>query len=287
VLTRAGSKDPTKWVLIFYVPENSVVKEKTTYASSIAALKEGLGSGAFVSDYNISLPSECTSASFEQWNRDVKQEDLMTADEITRKEAVAAENLAKGVTKSQAMADVKIAVDAKLSSALSTLRADSKHDTVVMALNPHFDTLLLDRSATMSVDDIGKAMPAMEGRYVIHRFAHDNEGKQTFAWMFIYYCPEAAPPKTKMPYSTFKAMAVRVLQLNGLEPTKQYECSEPNEIKADAFLLELYPRTADKKIINKPKPKAGKGKAGLISKTKFSAAPVGSGAGAPAAPSKN
>jgi len=283
VLTRAGSKDPSKWTIIFYVPENSVVKEKTTYASSIAALREGLGSGSFASEYNISAPSECTLAAFESWNKDVKAEEVMTTDEVIRKEAAAAEGLARGVTKSQAMADVKIAVDAKLNQALSTLKNDSKHDTVIMLLNPAFDTLVLERAATMSVDDLGKSMPAKEGRYAVHRFNHENEGKQAVAYMFVYYCPEAAPPKTKMPYSTFKASAVRVAQANGVDVAKQYECSEGNEIKADAFLLELYPRSADKKVITKAKPKAGKGKGGLISKTKFSAAPVGGGSGGSAA----
>jgi len=283
ILTRAGSKEAGKWTIIFYVPENAVVKEKTTYASSIAALKEGLGSGSFAAEFNISLPTECTAAAFESWNKDLKQEDMMTSDEVIRKEAVAAEGMARGVTKSQAMADVKVSVDAKLTQALSTLKNDSKHDTVIMQLNPNFDTLLLERAGTMSVDDLGKSMPAKEGRYAVHRFSHENEGKATVAYIFVYYCPEAAHPKTKMPYSTFKASAVRVAQATGVEVAKQYECSEGNEIKAEAFLLELYPRSADKKVFTKAKPKANKGKAGLIGKTKFSAAPVGGGSGGSAA----
>jgi len=286
VLARVGVKDESKGLFIFYCPENSVVKEKTTYASSIAALKEGLGSGAFGGDFNISSPGELTQAAYQSWTRDLKQEDVMTSDELDRKQHAADEGLAKGVSKAQAMADVKIAVDAKLSQALSTLKNDSKHDTVIMSLSPAFDTLLLERTATMTVDDLAKAMPPAEGRYAVHRFNHENDGKQAVAYMFVYYCPEAALPKTKMPYSTFKASAVRVAQANGVEVAKQYECSETAEIKADAFLIELYPKSVDKKVITKAKPKAAKGKpAGLISKTKFSAAPVGAGAASP--PSKN
>ncbi len=130
-----------------------------------------------------------------------------------------------------------------------------------------------------------RSVQAKDARYTLHRFSHEHEGTQKSAWMFLYYCPEAATPKFKMSYSTFKATAVKVCAANGIEIGKQFECSEPNEIKADAFLIELYPKTADKKLITKAKPKgATKGKAGLIGGTKFSSAkPAGGGGGVSAA----
>jgi len=77
-----------------------------------------------------------------------------------------------------------------------------------------------------------------------------------------------------MSYSTYKSTVVRLIAGAGIEIAKHIECSEPAEIKPDAFLLELYPKTADKKTFQKAKPKGAKGKGGLINKTKFSAAPV-------------
>jgi hypothetical protein len=73
--------------------------------------------------------------------------------------------------------------------------------------------------------------------------------------VFLYYCPEIATPKIKMSYSTFKATAVKVVQANGIEVGKQFECNEPSDIKTDAFLFELYPKMAEKKLITKAKPK--------------------------------
>jgi len=271
IITRAAQK-PEKWMTIFYVPENAVVKEKTIYSSSISALKEGLGQNSFVNDYHISTPAECTLPSYMAWTKDQKAEDSMTLEEIIKREEVAAEGLAKGVVKTAAMADVKLAVDAKVNAALSDVR-DGKIDTAILALSAKFDGLSLDRAGKLTVEEIAKLMPAKDARYILHRFSHEHEGKEAIAFMFLYYCPDSALPKFKMSYSTFKATAVKVVQANGVEIGKQFECSEPNEIKADAFLNELYPKSTDKKIIVKAKPKTGKPKtAGLIGKTKFNAA---------------
>ena len=54
VVAAGVNPEQNKWLPIFYVPETAVVKEKTVYASSISALKEGLGQASFVNDYHIS-----------------------------------------------------------------------------------------------------------------------------------------------------------------------------------------------------------------------------------------
>jgi len=282
LLTRAGVKaNSGKWLLMVYVPENSVVKEKMLYASSQAALKEGLGQANFVTDYHISTVAECTVQAYASWTREHKAEDVLTMDELTKREGAAQEGLAKGVVKAAAMADVMLAVDAAIPTAIAQIK-EGKADTVIMGLNAKFDALALERVGSLTVEEIAKLMPPKDARYTLHKFVHQNEGKQASAYMFIYYCPEAAPPKFKMSYSTFKASAVKVVAAAGIEIGKQFECSEPQEIKADAFLIELYPKTADKKLISKAKPKTGgaKGKSGLIGGAKFSSAKPAAGAGA-------
>jgi hypothetical protein len=273
ILTRAGVKaDSGKWLTIFYVPESSIVKEKTMYASSISALKEGLGQQSFINDYHISTPAECSLAAYASWTKEHKAEDVLTIDEIIKREEVAAEGLAKGVVKTAAMADVNLAVDGKVNGSLQDFK-DGKNDTVIMSLNAKFDGLQLDRAGNLTIEEIAKLMPAKDARYALHRFTHEHEGAQKSAYMFLYYCPDAAAPKCKMSYSTFKATAVKVVQVNGIEIGKQFECSEPAEIKGDAFLIELYPKITEKKVISKAKPKqAVKGKAGLIGGAKFSSA---------------
>lgn len=284
IITRAGVKpDSGKWLTVFYVPENSVVKEKTMYASSISALKEGLGQQAFIADYHISTVAECTLQAYGAWTKEHKAEDVLTVDEIIKREEVAAEGLAKGVVKAAAMADVQLAVDAAIPAALAQVK-EGKADTVIFALNAKFDGLAVERVGNLTVEEIAKLMPAKDARYTLHKFSHEHEGKNNTAFMFLYYCPEAAPPKFKMSYSTFKATAVKVVVAAGIEIAKQFECSEPAEIKGDAFLIELYPKLADKKIISKAKPKtAAKPKAGLIGGTKFSAAKAVGGASVGAA----
>jgi len=272
ILTRAGQKDG-KWVIIFYVPDDSIVKEKTTYASSVSALREGLGAQAFVNDFHISKASECTAEMYALSTKEHRVEDLLTTDELIRREGAQAEGMAKGSVKAQAMATIDLAIDAKTSGALAEFKA-GKSDAVIIGVNAKFDALVLDRAGALALDDIAKAMPPKDARYTLLRFNHENEGKATSTIMFVYYCPEAAIPKLKMSYSTYKSTVVRLIAGAGIEIAKHIECSEPAEIKPDAFLLELYPKTADKKTFQKAKPKGAKGKGGLINKTKFSAAPV-------------
>jgi len=58
------------------------------YASSSTALKDGLGSSKFITDYNISDKSECSLEEYKKSTVVMDKEDLMTHSERTKEEAV-------------------------------------------------------------------------------------------------------------------------------------------------------------------------------------------------------
>jgi hypothetical protein len=270
IITRAGQKDG-KWLFLFYVPEDSTPKEKMTYASSSAALKDGLGAASFSGDYSISTKNECTYDAWLHHTKEYAAEDILTIDELNKREEQLQSGMAAGASKTAAIADVAITVAEDAAEALKVLGgAGGQVDTVVLALEPSTQVLKLDSKSKVSIEDLGKKLPAKEPRFALHRFAHDYESKQSSAIVFVYYCPDVSAPRSKMMYSTCKSNAVKYCEKIGIVITKQYECSELSELTTAALMNELYPKIVEKKVVAKPK-KPGKGPARLASGVKFSA----------------
>jgi len=77
-----------KWLLMFYVPEDSIVKSKMLYASSASGLKEGLGTSHFIQDYYMTVPTECTLEAYQHSIKQFSKEEILTMDEIIKLEEV-------------------------------------------------------------------------------------------------------------------------------------------------------------------------------------------------------
>jgi len=277
VLTRAGAPSG-KWIVIFYVPDDSQVRLKMLYASSASALKEGLGAASFATDYSISAAKDCSFAAFQQSTKAVAREDIMTMDEIMKLEEQSASSHAMGQTRSSAIADLPLNLSPEATDALLKLR-DSKLEAVIFALNAKTEVMEVEASAGPgkwggssggAAEEIAKRMPAKEPRYAVYQFRHELEGKDAAPYVFLYYCPMAAMPRMKMTYSSCKSIAVKLCEkVGGFPVSKQYEWSEPGELTSAALLAELYPKAAEKKVFTKPK-KPGKSR-GLTQNTKFDA----------------
>jgi len=124
VVTRAGVSEG-KWLMIFYVPETSIVRLKMLYASSASGLKDGLGSALFTSDFFISTQAECTLAGFQQSQQVLKREDVMTLDEIMKMEEHQATAQLRGASKSSAIADLPLALADDASEAIRAIKESS------------------------------------------------------------------------------------------------------------------------------------------------------------------
>jgi len=173
--------------------------------------------------------------------------------------------------KSAAIADLPLSVGEDANEAVKQLIAGSV-GTIILLLNSRNEALQVEASAQiMSLEEIAKRLPAKEPRFAMHKFVHEVESKQMAPWVFMYYCPDTAPPKLKMTYSSFKSIVVKWAEKQGVTVTKQFEFSETQELTTQALHTELYPKLSEKKVFAKPK-KPGKGKGKLTADTKFDSA---------------
>jgi len=272
LVTRVGASSSNKWLLIFYVPEDSIVREKMLYASSASALKEGLGLNLFSqSDFAISTPQECTEESFNLAMKTFTKDEIMTANETAKQEAKDLSSKEASDTKHQAMADIPLVVDDEANKEIGKLK-DGKVDLIVLAIDSKEILVVKGSVQKISVDDIAKStthLPANEPRYLIYRYAHSFEDKTQTPILFLYYRPEGSSLKIKMTYSAMKQNVARIAEKAGIDITKSYEFSEPGELTTSVLLQELYPKSTEKKAFTKPR-KPGKGAAGLVGGAKFS-----------------
>jgi hypothetical protein len=104
---------------------------------------------------------------------------------------------------------------------------------------------------------------ANEPRYLLQNFAHEHDGQQTNAFVFVYYCPEDTKAKLKMVYSTCKQMVVKMCSELSITITRSIELSEVKELNTPAMLEEIYPQASAKKTFKKPA-RPGRGNARLI-----------------------
>jgi len=268
LVTRAGGGN--KWLLIFYVPEDSVVREKMVYASSVSALKEGLGSNLFSqTDYSISHVKECTAEGFASAMKVFSKEEIMTSNESAKQDAKDQSSKEASEAKQQAMADIPLSVADDAMKELHKFK-DGKIDLVVLHIDSKTEVLHHKASAQkITLDDLGKNhLPEKEPRYLIYRYVHSYEDKAQNPIVFLYYCPESATPRSKMTYSSMKQNVTKIAEKCAIEFTKTVEFSEVSEL-ATSIQQELYPKSSEKKGFTKPR-KPGKGAGGLVGGAKFS-----------------
>ena len=74
----------SRWLLIWYVPDGSKVKQKMLYSSTLETVKKDLGNTHFDGDHHTSLKSELLFENFTWESKGERQknlEDVMTNDE--------------------------------------------------------------------------------------------------------------------------------------------------------------------------------------------------------------
>jgi len=255
------TNDPTKWMLMLFVPENSPVRSKMLHASSAGALKEGLGNNKFVPDYHITRIQECSDNDYVHFTKESQDHDIMTYDEIIAKEASLDAHMAIGDVKAAVIAELPVqAADATL-EAIQSL-AGGGITVAVLLLNGETEVLECGFKGKMSLEEAAAKLPPKEPRFVVSRFAHKHPdtGNAEVKNIFIYFCPEGAKPRGKMFYSTSKSVVIKLAAQQGFETHKSIEVSDAKEICDASVLDELYPKKAEKKEFAKPKAQ-GKGKA--------------------------
>jgi len=265
------NEEKDRWMLIFYMPDNCSVRDRMVYASSVAALKLGLGGSKFVGDYTIRVASDCTAEAHAASKEKVDTSDLLTKEESLQQAAEhdSIMTLSQGQAKMSGMSGLPIKTSEDAVAAFEGVR-DGKFTTAIFFLDASNELMSKAATGNFDWDAIAKQMPAKEPRFVLQKFKHEFEDKKGVANVFMYYCPNVAPPRLKMFYSSSKSHVVSMCEKFSLAVTKAIEVSEASEVTKQLVLDELYPKVVEKKAFSKPG-KPGKGGSRLHGGAKFSA----------------
>ena len=265
----SGAAKSEKWLLVFYMPDGASVRDRMIYSSSSTALRDGLGSSAFLANtWNIRSPTECTAAHYQlDTNSVTSDEQLMTADELAAKDAETSSHLAMSSTRVAAIVGLPIQLEGDAQQRLSQL-AQQKGHTAILKLDGDTERLSIDEQGSWPIDDIAARLPANEPRYVLTNFVPTNSAAGSggdSVFVFVYYCPDNIKPKLKMFYSTCKQVCIKLCEQLQLVVAKSLEISERSELTTAAVMEALYPQEAVKKTFKKPG-RPGRGNARLIGK---------------------
>ena len=178
----SSSSTSDLWLLIFFMPDASTVRDRMIYSSSASALKDGLGSAAFLPHtFNIRHPSHCTAAEFSDTTRSMTDEDLMTSDELAAKDAETSSHLAMAHTRVSAIPGLPIRVDEASAGKLRGLK-DAKGRSALLRLDGDTEVLSVEDEGVWTFEEAATRLPANEPRYLLTNYHHTHAGQEQTAY---------------------------------------------------------------------------------------------------------
>eukprot|EP01098_Paradermamoeba_levis_P004891 TRINITY_DN2085_c0_g1_i1.p1 TRINITY_DN2085_c0_g1~~TRINITY_DN2085_c0_g1_i1.p1 ORF type:complete len:205 (+),score=75.57 TRINITY_DN2085_c0_g1_i1:505-1119(+) len=129
------------------------------------------------------------------------------------------------------------------------------------------ETLELEKAKSgVQIGGLAGEISITEPRFTFFLYPHSYNNADVTTQLFIYSCPNEAPVKMKMMYSTVKAVAVSCAEEVGFKLDKKMEITELSELSENYVNEEIHGRVVEeKKAFSKPA-KPGKGPARLIRK---------------------
>jgi twinfilin-like protein len=252
VATKTEEKD--RWMLVFYIPDDSPVRDRMVYASSLASLKLGLGAAKFGQDFTIRDAKECSPTAYEESKKKVAEEDLLTMEERMGMRSESYVSMSTDNVRMSGMSALPLKISDDVKTAVTAIAAAGTTTGVVLSLDPKSEVMGVVTSGALDVAAVVRNLPPNEPRYAIVRFphAHPDTKEESSPIVFVYYCPDVAGPRLKMFYSSMKSMALQTAAALNVTPTKQLEISVPAELTSQFVLDELYPKKSTTKAFAKP-----------------------------------
>eukprot|EP00518_Triparma_eleuthera_P018508 CAMPEP_0197571096 /NCGR_PEP_ID=MMETSP1320-20131121/41780_1 /TAXON_ID=91990 /ORGANISM="Bolidomonas sp., Strain RCC2347" /LENGTH=337 /DNA_ID=CAMNT_0043133579 /DNA_START=62 /DNA_END=1073 /DNA_ORIENTATION=+ len=258
-----------KWLLVAWVPDSAKVRDKMLYSSSKEDLKKALGLTSFAGDYYANVEEDL------KWDAYaaslVKVVAMNEREEALQQEKM--DKIADGgsqLSKQGAMGVVPFSLSPCASSALDAFARGGSH---LVQLGQARDAPSLRGGIAGAVGSrpLAGELGGDEPSFVIVRCVGDVAGSTKE--VFVYSCPEAAPVRTKMSFSTAKSAALAEIKKAGVVFDRTFEITEPPEIDA---VLETVAKggreeasSAAAEIKHKKPSRPGKGKARKVKKFDF------------------
>mmetsp|Transcript_20902 Transcript_20902/g.62361 ORF Transcript_20902/g.62361 Transcript_20902/m.62361 type:complete len:345 (-) Transcript_20902:42-1076(-) len=254
------------WQLVVWVPDSAKPQLKMIYSSSREDLKSSLGAGFFsgFKDYCCNEPADLVWAHVVESEKDHAAP--LTETEILVKEEQGMEKDSR--RSSIGMASVPFHLDAEAAAALDAFKSGAASFVEVVVAPGETLKLAQGALALKTDDSVKDALAALDApRFVLVQRAGQR--------LFVYYCPEAAPIKAKMTYSTAKATFAGLLAERDLAPTSTLEIRDAADLDSSISGV-VAPPADDRKITHaaNTRPKA-KGRRGSTRASKKFVAPAG------------
>ncbi|OQR99681.1 twinfilin-like protein [Achlya hypogyna] len=208
-----SSNGPWKWVLIAHVPDSLPAREKMLYASARDCLKQQLGLSYFVGDVHTT-----DLATFGY--RDVLATTHNNIGPLSEKEVLLKEEarLERDLSvKASAMSVMPFGIAPACAAALDAFASGGSF--LSMQLENETLTVLKQLPATHEVHlslELARHVPS----YVLYRHSDRR------LVVFLYVCPDDAPVRLKMTYSTAKASVLALLPAHNITVDKTIEITD-------------------------------------------------------------
>lgn len=248
-----------KWLLVSFVPDNSNVRMKMLFASSASSLRNGLDTTKFLNpNFSMTDIEECTET---EYLRTIsKDREIVMSFEEKDKLATSFEHAhSMGSNKTSVIADVPIKIADDAVAAMKNFGdGGGAFNCAEFTLASADETLNVGVTKDMTLADIAGIFPEREPRFFLHNYAHTNptDNSSLNKLVFVYYCPNFAPPKMKMMYSSCKSHILKCLTELKLDTPFNVECDDPKELSDEHLMKDLYPPKAVDTSFKKPKPRS-------------------------------
>lgn len=198
------SYNTNRFHFIYYAPEDAKIKNKMLYASSLNSLKQSLG-GNIIDCMIVRELNECSYDSYQEYKKalNADRSDVLTIEEKAINEALRSSYMMASNKQAKCSIDLPIKIDPYVVNALNDI------DNTIKSVRCHLD---ID-TETLYVSEIYKNY---------HNGLYTDCDKKPFFLFFmypyeniynlvlIYFCPEDAPLRLKMFYSSCKSFIYNV-----------------------------------------------------------------------------
>jgi len=254
----------SEWLLVAYVPDGSSVKDRMLYASTRDSLKKQLGKSYFVSsDLYGTEVSEFTWEAYQDTQIRPTTAAPLTVTEMQYHHE-SSQEVHTGHTK-EYVHSVRFPLSADAINALNNL-ATKQHNFVQLSIDGSKETVeLVSAKRVNGIAGLKSELPKTEPRFTFFRYTHNFKGEALDSIVFIYSCSDDAPVKSRMLYSSVKAVVTgaaedaRVI----VERNGKIEIADVDEITEEFIMESLHPAVEVKKGFARPM-RPGKGGARLI-----------------------
>lgn len=217
----------------------------------------------FTSDMNASFKDEFTWECYVS-NQDTSKHhlvDVMTETEkALERESLAEVDMGKGAT------TVKFPCSDDVINALAQYKNKEKN-LVQISVDTEKETInFVTSESGVQVDKVCSFVSEEAPRFTLFGWSHEHEGEQHVTNVFLYSCPESAPIKEKMLYSTVKSVVQDQIEASGTKVDSKMEVNTADEASEKEIRDTVHPpKEEEKKAFARPK-KPGRGARRLTKK---------------------